>query len=1486
MGLSVNGLHDGIRKDIAVVGPGVQLHSIVVSRLEHRRVFFRHRKPSIPRLAGKLIRGDHVPEKEFKSHASLWLRGKGCGKARLFAQRGGGNFRVDVGNDDRQRRDFGRLLAVAADGALLVLLALHALGRRPVNNGLEAVRSPVGFQKALAAGLPVIVRVGLPVAERVAARGKDHGILVRDFHRAGRIHKPCAAAAAGIVGGMAVLGAGRFLSLNERQAMDVRPLIAAGYARVALAEVVLRGVLLLVAARALVPVLVCVPAPVFQPVVVERLAVRGPAVLADRLRRAGRLAAGMRGLQRLRLTAGIHLPVAVRVVLPVAQRAGVVVGVLAALFKGFRALCAADRAGLAVHGRALAGRGGLQVLLLRFFRGEVVLRHLLVARVAQVVVVAVGMVHSLRLRAADRALVPVLIPVGLPFGAVGVRRQPAVRCLAVLADRLRYAGRLAAVAVAGFRMARVARADAGVGLSVLVLRPGSPGVAEGGVLHLVRMLVVSFHKAAQALPVVHRIVRAVRRGLQRLGIVGPEVELVLVPLRDEAERRHRVLAGQIAVGHLLGHDRAVLRSLVRIVVFPAGKHEVAVLGIPGQNVEEPVSPGDIIGASGAQLRGLPADRIILHGEMRLIYHVLSGHGEGQHGIDVAAAPRILVEKHPFLERIALGGRRGQRDLLARPGLGLHGRDGAPFRHADDPDLDGVFVFRRLAVRGLAVVADRRAAAAVAGFRVARVAPADAGVGLPVRVLRPGCPVVIQGGALRDKRVGLVRTDRAARAGKVIDRVAEAVRGRFQRLGLLNLLRVGVDVAVQEHHPDLGLELGRGLLDKIAVAAQIQRAGDDLLLKRIRVVRALVPRHVYARVVRAVFRPEACHTEHFKVFKRRADGLVRHALRQIVHPHQRALDRFDVDRAFRLSVEHGVLRREDHSHVIGSHTLRPPGRRRDELERAVDLLAVHPRLAADQLGNRVFFFRPFGRSGLQVVADENPVVPEPECSLRPAEHGRGHDLGGHRGVLQLDLDRGCDRRIGLFKVVLPCLYNRKRAGNGLLMRLVRIVIALVPDHCALVGRIAPYASAQRIEAEVIRKAELAERRADLFIRDVNVGAPYLIHSELVDGHGDGATRACVPLSIGRREDDRARELAAPQRLIVKGREAVQILVLIEGERALDLHAVDGRLAARKAGLQRAVGVKGIERSFDRGRGEHRLCERAAQAAGESARFVRAVDHSAAILVLLVYALVAEVAEAVVVVIRAVLIPVRVERLPLDIRGHTVGCINLRAALRRHVPAIEVEALAGGHGQIAIGMAPAHLSFTILRLQRAAVGVKRDDAAVVHRDLDRGRVTRLEILSLRGRGVDPVVARPGNRRVLVDLRIIFNILRADEHRVLRVAIRDLRVLHHADEPETRKKQFAHQKFGLRPADREGRNALFDAAGDRVGVNRRAILEHVLLRHLTQEGHGDGHGLAASHVGRVIDRLDRAVCPLLPVGQHDLVRAVQVGDLVQIPLGRAVV
>ena len=73
------------------------------------------------------------------------------------------------------------------------------------------------------------------------------------------------------------------------------------------------------------------------------------------------------------LAAGVDFPMVFTVMLPVAQYAGVVIGVLFAKFKGVSSLFAADGAGLVIDCFCYAGRIGFQILVGYYFGRGVML---------------------------------------------------------------------------------------------------------------------------------------------------------------------------------------------------------------------------------------------------------------------------------------------------------------------------------------------------------------------------------------------------------------------------------------------------------------------------------------------------------------------------------------------------------------------------------------------------------------------------------------------------------------------------------------------------------------------------------------------------------------------------------------------------------------------------------------------------------------------------------------------------------------------------------------------------------------------------------------------------------------------------------------------------------------------------------------------------------------------------------------------------------
>ena len=79
---------------------------------------------------------------------------------------------------------------------------------------------------------------------------------------------------------------------------------------------------------------------------------------------------------------------------------------------------------------------------------------------------------------ATGTLLPVLVIIMCPTGSKIMSQSIAVFAAADRADSLGGAGRRAAVAILGFRMAGVTLTDSGVGLFIAVLRPSAPVVPK------------------------------------------------------------------------------------------------------------------------------------------------------------------------------------------------------------------------------------------------------------------------------------------------------------------------------------------------------------------------------------------------------------------------------------------------------------------------------------------------------------------------------------------------------------------------------------------------------------------------------------------------------------------------------------------------------------------------------------------------------------------------------------------------------------------------------------------------------------------------------------------------------------------------------------------------------------------------------------------------------------------------------------------------
>ena len=149
---------------------------------------------------------------------------------------------------------------------------------------------------------------------------------------------------------------------------------------------------------------------------------------------------GVGGFVALRLAAAIHFPVFIGISLPIAQLAGVIIGVLLAGLEGFRACSIAD-AGLVVHRLVRAGRIGHQIITTRILlivdAGGYIL--LIAAggtlmEVACIISLPRGGIAVLGFSALlpAFALVPVLAIICLPVAGIAVGGC-VLRCVAVFA---------------------------------------------------------------------------------------------------------------------------------------------------------------------------------------------------------------------------------------------------------------------------------------------------------------------------------------------------------------------------------------------------------------------------------------------------------------------------------------------------------------------------------------------------------------------------------------------------------------------------------------------------------------------------------------------------------------------------------------------------------------------------------------------------------------------------------------------------------------------------------------------------------------------------------------------------------------------------------------------------------------------------------------------------------------------------------------------
>ena len=403
-------------------------------------------------------------------------------------------------------------------------------------------------------------------------------------------------------------------------------------------------------------------------------------------------------------TAGILFPVVVSVTLPLTQCSGVVVGVrFAVLGVAGAALCLGSAGGFAAGAAFRLGVAGVagadagvaaSVAVLRpcapfmaqnaaGFKGSLTVRPL-GAQAAN----RAGLVVDRFLRAAGAGFQVLLL---CRLRCEVVRLQRTVLALANLADCLGSAGGCAAGTIFGFGGIAVLTSACPRVRTVAIGRP-TPQMAQRCARLLIQMIVIVFDLTAHTSPVVNSIVGAVRRRFQCSGItVGPGIEFVLVPLRYNVDRTHRVASCQIAIGHVLSNGD--------ITVFPAGEYPIAICGILGQIFKHLVSPHDDAGTSaGNSLQGV-TDGIIFHSKLCLNGQILGGHCEGQHRIDPAAALR-LVEENPLQKLIARCRCCRQCDRFARLGLYAHRCYRTPLRHADLNYRDGVFVLRPVGVKRL------------------------------------------------------------------------------------------------------------------------------------------------------------------------------------------------------------------------------------------------------------------------------------------------------------------------------------------------------------------------------------------------------------------------------------------------------------------------------------------------------------------------------------------------------------------------------------------------------------------------------------------------------------------------------------------------------------------------------------------------------------------------------------------------------------------
>ena len=155
-----------------------------------------------------------------------------------------------------------------------------------------------------------------------------------------------------------------------------------------------------------------------------------------------------------------------------------------------------------------------------------------------------------------------------------------------------------------------------------------------------------------------------------------------------------------------------------------------------------------------------------------------------------------------------------------------------------------------------------------------------------------------------------------------------------------------------------------------------------------------------------------------------------------------------------------------------------------------------------------------------------------------------------------------------------------------------------------------------------------------------------------------------------------------------------------------------------------------------------------------------------------------------------------------------------------------------------------------------------AEIQNRELDCIRASGSVVRSFRCCGVGPEFACIDSLCKGINHLIVAVIVGIDQRRVLRIAICDLRVFHHAGDGERLIKRVALQELGLQHAEFEVGLCLVDGSADGEGIRRRAVLEYELLCIFSGERYRDGDCFAIPGFGRIKDSRDRAVISVLEI------------------------